>query len=173
MVTPLQPAQSRPPDPRDLVKYHDLGAEVAQALRYAYEQKRPANPQLTQEYLGQCLGISKSAVNHLLSGRTAMGLMQARVLAEVLGEDFAALTRSFQDQELVAAVNENALPASSINLAVLKRTWPAARDQFETASADDWFEIALGAAQLLPADDSPTDADVAQKVRQYVLNRRA
>lgn len=173
MITPLKPAAAfRPPDPADLAKYHNLSAEVAEALRQAYEKKRPTNPHLTQEYLGQCLGISKSAVNHLLSGRTAMGLMQARVLAELLGEDFAALTRTFEDQDLAAAVALSPLPAGTINLGVLKRTWAAAREQFDTGSPDDWFQIATGAAQLLSPDESLTDAEIASKVRQYVFERR-
>jgi transcriptional regulator with XRE-family HTH domain len=172
MITPLKPAASLGlPDPADLAKYHNLSAEVAHALRTAYEQKRPSNPHLTQEYLGQCLGISKSAVNHLLSGRTAMGLMQARVLAELLGEDFGTLTRSFEDQDLVAAVAHSPLPAGAVNLGVVKRTWVAAREQFATATADDWFQIATGAAQLLPADESLTDAEIEAKVRQYVFER--
>lgn len=172
MVTPLKQATAlRPADPIDLAKYHNLSTEVAQALRTAYEKKRPTNPHLTQEYLGQCLGISKSAVNHLLSGRSAMGLMQARVLAELLGEDFGALTKSLTDQEGVSAIAASALPSGSVSLGVLKRTWASACEQFDTASANDWFDIAIGTAQLLPADDSMSDDEVAAKVRQYVLER--
>jgi transcriptional regulator with XRE-family HTH domain len=173
MILQMKPLATLPAlDPTDFAKYRTLSSEVAQALRKAYEEKRPSNPHLTQEYLGQCLGISKSAVNHLLSGRTAMGLMQARVLAELLGEDFRALTRSIEDQEAIDAVSHSALPAGSVDLGVVKRTWTAAREQFDTATPDDWFQIATGTAQLLSADDSLTDAEVAAKVRQYVFEQR-
>lgn len=173
MNAPFKPAVPlRPADPMDLAKYHNLSTEVAQALRSAYERKRPTTPHLTQEYLGQCLGISKSAVNHLLSGRSSMGLMQARVLAELLGEDFGALTKSLADQEGLSAVAETALPSGSVSLGVLKRTWASAREQFDTAGADDWFQIATGTAQLLPADDSMTEGEIAAKVRQYVFEHR-
>lgn len=156
----------------DVERYANFQDQVAKYLRERYQElSSRKDSSLTQEYIGQRLGLSKSAVNHLLSGRTALGFQHARKLADLLDVDLMAIPGIDAEREHLRTLNQGKAPTGYISEGVFERAWQLMRRHYPMADEQDKVEIALGVTKRL-LKESPSEQELEDAIKLFMLERR-
>ena len=148
----------------------ELRSEIAAALRKTWEEKSRADPSLTQELVGQVLGLSKSGVNHLFSGRSPLGLGHARALAQLLQVDIRSIVTP---GDAINALEESmtmSTPSGYLAESVLQRAWTIVKADYAFKNEDFKFALAQAAAKALVGHSTVTDSDIMEAIRRYLAD---
>jgi transcriptional regulator with XRE-family HTH domain len=71
--------------PGQYEQQREFRERIAERIKNIWSRRVEEDPKLTQEHLAQQLGLSKSAVSYILSGRSTLALYHLPKLASLLG----------------------------------------------------------------------------------------
>ena len=124
---------------------------------------------LTQEYLGAALGVTKSAFNHRVSGRTELSIGDVAILARILQLPTDQIFPL--DWYPMSAIRKSTSTADTIDTAQLQRVFGMLSSlKIEKSMAEVQFDLAIEITQELPRD-SLTDQELSAVIAKCLFDK--